>query len=397
MPYQIEDVLSKAQKIVDEELIPLEENYSVHHMDADCIEKLDEIRAKVQAQGLWTPQIEEHFGGVGLSVFDHGLLSEVMGQSPFGHYAFNAQAPDAGNMEVLIEYGTPEQQEKWLKPLVHGKIRSCFSMTEKDFAGSNPVNMGTTAVLEGDEWVVNGHKWYTSSADGASFAIVMCVTDPDAEVPHKRASMILVPADTPGYEVVRNIPVMGDAGIGWGSHSEMRYTNCRVPKENLIGERGAGFKIAQGRLGPGRIHHCMRWLGISKRAFDMMCRRAAEREIATGVPLASKQTIQNWIAESQAEINAARLMVLEAAKKMDAVGTYKARIEISTIKFFCSKILCDVLDRAVQVHGSLGMSDDLVLAQWWRHERASRIYDGPDEAHKSSVARQILKGYGVKV
>lgn len=397
MPYQIEDVLAKAQKIVEEELIPLEENYSVHHMDAACIKKLDEIRTKVQSLGLWTPQIEEHYGGVGLSVFDHGLLSEVMGQSPFGHYAFNAQAPDAGNMEVLIEYGTPEQQEKWLKPLVQGKIRSCFSMTEKDFAGSNPVNMGTTAVLDGDEWIVNGHKWYTSSADGAAFAIVMCVTDPDAEVTHKRASMILVPADTPGYEVVRNIPVMGDAGIGWGSHSEMRYTNCRVPKENLIGERAAGFKIAQGRLGPGRIHHCMRWLGISKRAFDMMCRRAAEREIATGVPLASKQTIQNWIAESQAEINAARLMVLEAAKKMDAVGTYKARIEISTIKFFCSKILCDVLDRAVQVHGSLGMSDDLVLAQWWRHERASRIYDGPDEAHKSSVARQILKGYGVKV
>jgi len=313
-----------------------------------------------------------------------------------GHYCVNAQAPDIGNMELLELAGTEQQKKSWLRPLRKGEIRSCFSMTEPEHAGSNPTWMDTRAVLEGGQWTIDGHKWFTSAADGAAFAVVMAVTDPEAP-PHLRASMILVPTDTPGFELVRNIPVMGHAGEGWPTHAEIRYTRCRVPEENLIGGRGAGFALAQERLGPGRIHHCMRWIGICERAFDLMCERAAGREIAPGVPLGSRQTVQNWIAESRAEINAARLLVLDAATKIDRAGAQAARSEISIIKFFVAGVLQQVLDRAIQVHGALGMTDDTPLAYWYRHERGARIYDGPDEVHKAAVARQILRGYGVDV
>jgi alkylation response protein AidB-like acyl-CoA dehydrogenase len=309
-----------------------------------------------------------------------------------GLYAFGCHAPDAGNIEILHHYATPVQAEQFLAPLAKGEIRSCFSMTEVDMPGSNPVMMDTIAIKEGDDYVINGQKWYTTAADGAAFAIVMAVTDPEAP-PHRRASMIIVPTSTPGFNLVRNIPVMGHAGKGYFSHAEILYQNCRVPQAYLLGEEGAGFAIAQSRLGPGRIHHCMRWIGICNRVFDLMCARALERTIAPGRKLADKQIIQSWIAESAAEIQAARLMVLNAAWKIEQVGAKAARKEISLIKFTVANTLQRVIDRALQMHGGLGMTDDTMIAFFYRHERAARIYDGADEVHKLSVARQILKGY----
>jgi alkylation response protein AidB-like acyl-CoA dehydrogenase len=254
--------------------------------------------------------------------------------------------------------------------------------------------MKTTAVRDGDEYVINGHKWFSSSADGAAFAVAMVVTNPDAE-PHARASQIIVPTDTPGYRWIRNIPVMGHAGDGWSSHSELRFENVRVPVGNLLGEEGAGFAIAQARLGPGRIHHCMRWIGICERSFDLMCGRAATRDLAPGDKLGNRQTVQNWIAESRAEINAARLMVLHAAWKIDNAGTKAAREEVSAIKFFVAGVLMAVVDRAIQVHGAMGVSDDTILQYFYRHERGARIYDGPDEVHKTVIAKRALRKYGM--
>jgi len=314
-----------------------------------------------------------------------------------GHYVFNCQAPDVGNMEILMEYGTDEQKEKYLFPLIRGEIRSCFCMTEPEFAGSNPVWMGTVAEEQDGEWTIRGHKWFASSVDGSQFAIVMAVTDPEAESPYGKASMIIVPTDTAGFEFIGNISVMGDRGSDYASHAEVSLQGCRVPVSNLLGARGAGFLIAQMRLGPGRIHHCMRWIGICERAFELMCQYAASREIAPGKPLGTRQTIQNWIAESRAEINAARLMVLHAAWKIDQEGTYAAREEISLIKFTVANTLQKVLDRAIQVHGALGVTDDTPLAYWYAHERAARIYDGPDEVHKTVVAKRILKKHGIQV
>ncbi len=270
-------------------------------------------------------------------------------------------------------------------------------MTEPEHAGSNPVVMSTTAVRDGDEYVINGHKWFTTGADGAAFAIVMAVTNPDADSPYARASQIIVPTDTPGFRRVRNISVMGEEGEGWMSHAEIVYEDCRVPRANLLGEEGAGFAIAQERLATGRIHHCMRWIGICERAFEMMCERVATRQSGTGVPLASKQTIHNWIAEGRADIDAARLMVLDTARKIDRDGSDAVRLEISLIKFFVARVLDTVLDRSLQAHGALGMTDDILLSFWVRHERGSRIYDGPDEVHKSRVARMILRNYGVRL
>jgi alkylation response protein AidB-like acyl-CoA dehydrogenase len=294
-----------------------------------------------------------------------------------------------------MEHGTPEQQERFLRPLVRGEIRSCFTMSEPEFAGSNPVWMGTTAVREGDEWVLSGHKWFASSADGAAFAVCMAVSDPDAE-PHRRASMFLVPTATPGFELVGNLSVMGHRGGGWASHGEVSYQAARVPHANLLGARGAGFAIAQERLGPGRIHHCMRWIGVCERAFELLCRHAATRELAPGRPLGGKQIVQQWIAESRAEIHGARLMVLHAAWRVAREGARAAREEISLIKFTVARTMQRVLDRAIQAHGALGMTDDTPLAWWWAHERAARIYDGADEVHLEAVARRLLRGYGMR-
>jgi acyl-CoA dehydrogenase len=316
-----------------------------------------------------------------------------LGWTPFGPYVCNCQAPDVGNMELLLQFGTPSQHARFLQPLVRGEVRSCFAMTEPEHAGSNPVVMSTRAVRDGDELVITGHKWFTSSADGAAFAVVMAVTDPEATAPHRRASQILVPLSSPGYQLVRNISVMGEAGGGWASHAEIRFDGVRVPLANVLGPQGAGFALAQERLGPGRIHHCMRWIGICERAFDLMCKRAVSRELAPGEPLSSKQAVQFWIAESRIEIHAARLMVLDAASKIAARGQEAAREEIAYIKVFVANTLQRVLDRAIQAHGALGVTDDTPLAWWYRHERAARIYDGADEVHKTVIARRALKPY----
>jgi len=357
---------------------------------------LREKRARARQTGLWAAFVPERFGGAGLSLVEFAHMSEELGKSPLGHYLFNCQAPDVGNMEVLMEFGTPAQQDRWLGPLVRGDIRSCFTMTEPEFAGSNPVWMGTEAHREGGEWVIRGHKWFATGADGAAFAVCMAVTDPAGE-PHRRASMILVPTDTPGFERIANLSVMGHRGGDWMSHGEVAYHGARVPVANLLGGEGMGFVIAQQRLGPGRIHHCMRWIGICERALDLLCRHAATRELSPGKPLGTKQLVQGWIADSRAEIHAARLMVLHAAWKIERDGAHGAREEISLIKFTVARTLQRVLDRAIQGLGALGMTDDTPLAFWWAHERASRIYDGADEVHQTVVARRILREYGLKL
>ncbi|MCH2203502.1 MAG: acyl-CoA dehydrogenase family protein [Fuerstiella sp.] len=391
IPEETQVMLKRVRKLMDDEVLPVEREYLGKNF-LDALPALNRVRQKVRDAGLWLPQIPRQYGGVGLGFMEYAMTCEQLARSPFGNYCFNAQAPDAGNMEILIEFGSEEQKEQWLKPLTSGAIRSCFSMTEPGRAGSNPVHMDTVAVREGDEFVINGHKWFTTSADGAAFVILMAVTNPDA-APHQRASQIIVPTNSPGFERVRNISCMGHAGHDWDSHSEIRYHDVRVPVSNLLGEEGSGFSIAQARLGPGRIHHCMRWIGIAERSFELMCQRAVSRDLAPDDPLANRQTVQNWIAESRAAIDAARFLVLHAAWKIDKVGAKNARVEISSIKFYVARIMMQVVDRAIQTHGALGITDDTVLSTFYRNERGSRIYDGPDEVHRGVVARQVLKEY----
>lgn len=393
-PPELAELLERAKQLMESEVYPLES--TARESFEAVLPAANSARERIKAAGLWAPQMPTEHGGMGLDFLPHAHMSEILGRSPLGHYVFGCQAPDAGNMEILHKFGTDEQKERWLRPLAAGQIRSCFSMTEPDRAGSNPTWMETTAVRDGDELVINGRKWFTTGGHLADFAIVMAVTNPEAP-PHMRASQIIVPADTPGFRHVRRIPIMGDLGYGWQSHSEIAYEDCRVPVENLLGREGLGFLIAQERLGPGRIHHCMRWLGICERAFDLMCGRAARREVSPNRLLATQQVVQHWIAESRAEIDSARWMVYHAAWKIDREGTRAARNDISAIKFMVAGILQRVIDRAIQTHGGLGMTDDTPLAWFFRHERAARIYDGPDEVHKSALARTILKTYGIEL
>ena len=383
--------LQRVRDFIDERVIPAEAEIMAAGVRGDE-PAIQGLRDQVRAAGLWGPQVPRELGGLGLSLLDHGMVSEELGRSPLGHFVFGSQAPDAGNIEILHRYGSPEQKERWLVPLAAGRTRSCFAMTEPENSGSNPTDLSTTARLDGDHYVIDGHKWFCSSADGAAFAVVMAVTNPDAP-PHMRASQIVVPTDTPGFEHVRNVPVMGHAGHGWGSHAELRFHGCRVPVTNRLGVEGSGFLIAQERLGPGRIHHCMRWIGICERSFELMCSRAASRRIAPDKTLSSRQIIQAWIAESRASIHAARLMVLDAAWKIDRHGFAAAREEVSLIKFFVADVMMKVVDRAVQVHGAMGVSSDTVLSFFYAHERGARIYDGPDEVHKMVVAKRIVKRY----
>ncbi len=390
----VRDLVATVRRFVDEEVIPVERRVLEGGFGAAGPE-IARLRERVRAMGLLAPHMPRDWGGGGLALRDFALVGEVLGRSVIGHYVFNVQAPDAGNMELLLHHGSPEQKERWLRPLVAGEIRSCFGMTEPEFPGSNPVLLGTTARREGDHYVIDGHKWFTSSADGAAFCVVMAVTHPDHPKPHARASQILVPTDTPGFEIVQNLPVMGERGEGWMSHAEVRLSGARVPASNRIGDEGAGFLLAQERLGPGRIHHCVRWLGICGRAFDLMCERAATRELSPGRPLGSRQIVQEWIAESRAEIEAARLLVLRTAWRIDREGAAAARDDISLIKFHTAGVLQRVLDRAIQTHGALGLTEATPLASWWRHERGARIYDGADEVHKTAVARRILAAHGM--
>ena len=393
IPSRVAALLPAIRAFVTERVQPLEsrmsEGWSVLGPE------LERVRTEVRQRGWWAPHFHPEHGGMGLSLMEFAFVSEELGRTPLGHYAFHCQAPDVGNMEILHEFGTAEQKRTWLEPLAAGRIRSCFSMTEPAMPGSNPAWMGTLARREGRHWIIDGRKWFTTAAEGAAFAIVMAVTDPEESSVYARASQIIVPMDTPGVRLVRNIPVMGDAGGGWASHGEISYESVRVPADNLLGERGAGFVIAQARLGPGRIHHCMRWIGICQRAFDLLCDRAVSRELSPGRPLGLKGTIQQWIAESRAEIDSARLLVLHAAWRIDRDGAYAARDDISMIKFVVANTLFRVLDRAIQAHGALGITDDTPLAWWFRHERGARIYDGPDEVHQASVARHILRARGL--
>ena len=387
------DWLDDAAAFVRERVIPLEPLLLSHDYEA-LRGELAAVRADVKARGWWAPQAAKELGGVGLSLVDFAPVAEVLGVSPLGALAFQAQAPDAGNIELLHEHASDAQRARWLAPLVAGEIRSCFAMTEPEHAGSNPVVLSTRAVLEGDEWVIDGHKWFTTAAEGAAFTIVMAVTEPDASK-YARASMIIVPLDTPGVERVRNISVMGEAGAGYASHAELRFVGARVPANSLLGGRGQGFLLAQQRLGPGRIHHCMRWIGIAERAHDAMVARAASRDLGGGKPLGTRQIVQSWIATSRAEIDAARLLVLDAAARIERDGAYAARDAISAIKFHVAGVMHRVLDHAIQTHGALGVTDDTILAYLWRHERAARIYDGPDEVHQMVVARHALERAGM--
>ena len=389
---EVAELRERVLDFMDAEIYP-QERELMEALDAEVAtgvpypQNLVAVREKARNDGLWNLFMPDERFGPGLKNWEYGLLCEEMGRSPMAApMAFNCSAPDTGNMEILAEHGTPEQRERWLEPLLEGKIRSCFSMTEPEVSGSDPTLLQAKAELDGDEWVIEGHKWFTSGAVGADLAIAMVVTDPDAP-PYARASMICVPTDNPGFNLVRPISVMGhDGGPG---HCEIRYEDCRVPKENLLGERGAGFAVAQDRLGPGRIHHCMRAIGTAERAHEMMCRRANERT-AFGGPLGEKQFVQESIAASRMEIDQARLLTLYAAWKMDTEGKRAARQAISAIKIVAANMVMDVLDRAIQIHGSLGMTDDTPLAIMWRFSRMLRLADGPDEVHKMVLARREL-------
>jgi alkylation response protein AidB-like acyl-CoA dehydrogenase len=379
--------LATVRAFMAERVIPNEAMLDRQDDAAEAL--LRNLQAEVREAGLWAPHVPPEAGGTGTGFLDYAYLNEHIGRSVWGQLVFGCQAPDAGNAEILHLFGTDEQKARWLAPLVAGEIRSFFSMTEPDVPGSDPTTLRTRAVRDGDEWVIDGHKWFSSGAEGAAFGIVMAVTDPTAE-PHARATQIIVPADTPGVEIVRPITVMGHTGKGWTTHCEVRYTNVRVAAINMLGAEGAGFLIAQKRLGPGRIHHVMRWLGQMQRAFELMCTYALERETSSG-SLAEKQTVQNWIADSYAEIQACRLLTLDAAHKIDAGD--EARVEVSAIKFFAARVLNDVIDRAVQVHGARGLTDETPLAGMLMMARGGRIYDGPDEVHRQVVAKRILKAF----
>src|SRR3954453_1958513 len=379
--------LEQVKAFMADRVLPNEN--AIERQDAAGEALLARLQDEVRAAGLWAPHVPPEAGGTGTGFLDYAYLNEHIGRSLWGQRVFGCQAPDAGNAEILHLFGTDEQKEQWLQPLVAGGIRSFFSMTAPEVPRSDPTTLPTPATRDGDEWVIDGHKWFSSGADGAAFGIVMAVTGPDAD-PHLRASQIIVPAETPGVEVVRPIVVMGHAGKGWTTHCEVRYTNVRVPASNLLGGKGAGFLIAQKRLGPGRIHHVMRWLGQMQRAFDLMCSYSLQRE-TFGEALARKQTVQNWVADSYAEIQACRLMTLDAAHKIDAGD--EARVEVSAIKFFAAKVLQDVIDRAIQVHGARGLTDETPLAHMAMMARGGRIYDGPDEVHRQVVAKRILKAF----
>jgi acyl-CoA dehydrogenase len=387
IPEPIRERRAAVAAFMEEHVYPNEFRLFAEDEAADAL--IADLQQRAKDAGLWAPHLPPEAGGSGSGFIEYAYLNEEIGRSFIAQLIFGCQAPDAGNGEILHLFGTPEQKERFLVPLVAGETRSFFGMTEPEVAGSDPTLLQGRAERDGDEWVINAHKWFSSGADGAGFGVVMVVTDPDGE-PHRRASMILVPTDAPGYELVRRVPVMGHEGRGWGTHCETRFTDVRVPVANTLGDPGDGFRIAQKRLGPGRIHHVMRWLGQMQRAFELMCSYSLERT-AFGGPLAEKQTVQNWIAESAADIQACRLMTLQAAHRLDEGD--EARVEVSLIKFFAARVLNEVVDRAIQVHGGLGVTDDTPLALMYRMARGARIYDGADEVHKMVVARRILRSF----
>ncbi len=379
-------------RFINDKIIPAEKTINAEHEATESgrdSETVSLLRVEAKALGLWNLYLPDKVWGAGVSNHDYSLLCEHMGRSAAAPRVFNCQAPDTGNAEILAEFGTDAQKAKWLTPLLEGEIRSCFSMTEPDTSGADPTGIRTHAVKDGDEYVINGHKWFTSGAVGAEFAIAMVVTNPKGN-PHERASMLIVPTNTPGFDLIRSVPVMGHTG--GGGHCEIQYNDCRVPASNLLGPEHGGFMLAQARLGPGRIHHCMRAVGMAERAFEIMCVHANQRE-THGDKLANKQFVQEWIATSRMEIDQARLLTQYAAWKMDSVGKQHARQELSMVKVVVPNMMMQVLDRVIQCLGALGVSDDTPVAAMWRNGRALRIADGPDEVHKMVIARRELKRF----
>ena len=386
-PPEYVEARGRYRAFMDEHIYPNEA--AIEREDDEALGLLAELREQAREAGLWAPHVPPEAGGTGRGFLYYACLNEEIGRSAYAQLVFGCQAPDAGNAEILHLFGTNDQKARFLRPLVAGETRSFFAMTEPDVAGSDPTLLRTRAVRDGDDWVIDGHKWFSSGADGAGFAVVFAISDPDAE-PHRRGTMILVPAETPGVDVVRPVPVMGHAGRGWNTHCEVRFSDVRVPVANTLGGEGEAFRLAQKRLGPGRIHHVMRWLGQMQRAFELMCRYANERE-AFGGPLADKQTVQNWVADSAAEIQACRLMTMDTARKIDEGS--EARVEVSLLKVYAANVLVEVIDRAIQVHGARGLTDETPLAGMAMHARAARIYDGPDEVHRMTAARRILRSF----
>ena len=377
---EVRNLRGRMRRFIDEEVIPREAE--LLDRDAGGLAVLEDLKRSAKGQNLWALGHPREIGGGGLAFMPFVYLNEIIGRSEFGQLAVGSVSMQDSIMLHL--YASPQQRERWLQPLVAGDIYPSVGLTEPEVAGSDPTLMQSTGRLEGDEWVINGHKWFTSGANRAAFTTVFCKTDPDAPR-HLQFSSVIVPTDTPGYEIVRVIPVMGGQH---GSHCEVRLNDVRVPHDNLLGPQGKGFVIAQQRLGPGRIFHCMRWLGQAQRAFELMCQRANSR-FAHGSLLAEKGEIQRYVAESAAQIQACRLMTLDAARVMDGGG--EARVEISLIKFYGAQMLHDVIDRAIQVHGALGLTADTPLERMYRDARGGRMYDGPDEVHRMVVARRLLK------
>ncbi len=382
VPESVREIRKRVLEFVEQKIYPIEPELDGCDRDA-LMPRLKALGAEAKREGLWALGHPKEIGGQGLPFMDYVYVNEIVGRSEYAMVALGTHSLQDSIMLNL--YAAPAWREKYLRPLVDGDVYPSFAMTEPDVASSDPTQLRTHAELDGDHWVINGRKWFTTGADHAAYTTVMCRTEPGVEG-HAAFSMIIVPTNTPGYRIVRDTPVLGLDG----GHCEVAYENVRVPKENLLGPRGEGFLIAQRRLGPGRIFHCMRWLGQAQRAFDLMCKRANER-IAFGSPLADKQSIQNMVFDTAAEIQASRLLTLDAARKLDQGDP--ARIEIGRIKVVGAQMLHNAIDRAIQVYGAKGLTPDTPLDRMYRHARAARIYDGPDEVHKWSVARQILRQY----
>jgi len=392
---EFQEKLDWMRAFVRTEVFPLE---TIDWTQAQWKEVTAPLKQQVRDRGLWAAHLPPELGGMGLGLVHLGLMYEIIGMSDAAAEIFGNPAPDSGNAVMMAPVVTEDQRTRWLQPLLNGDIRSAFSMTEPaPGAGADPTMLRTTAVRDGNEWVIKGHKWFTSNGSIADFLIVMCVTNPEAGAV-KGASLIIVPANTAGVEIVRDIPNMDHPGrvTGWyagkHTHTEIMYRDVRVPYGNILGAEGQGFALAQARLGPARVHRCMEWIGQCHRAFDMLCEYALTRE-AFGGPLSDKQIVQAWVADSAAQISAARLMVLNTAWQIEQHGAQAVRADISLIKVFVAQVLHDVVDRAVQVHGSLGMSGDMPLEEMYRATRRARIIDGPDEVHRQTAARLLLKGY----
>jgi acyl-CoA dehydrogenase len=395
---KVEEYRQRLTAFMDEHVYPSEPVYAEQvAKQADPWDRppvIDQLKAEARSRGLWNLFLPHAEFGAGLSNLEYAPLAEITGRSPaLAPEALNCAAPDTGNMELLAAFGTREQQERWLRPLLEGEIRSCFSMTEPEVASSDATNIAASITRDGDDYVVNGHKWWSSGAMSprCRLAVVMGVTDRDAES-YRRQSMILVPLDTPGVEVRRSTSVFGYGDGPHGGHAEIVFHDVRVPASNLLGEPGSGFAIAQARLGPGRIHHCMRLIGMAERALELTCRRAVER-VTFGRPIAQHGMVQSWIADARIQIEQARLLVLKTAWLMDTVGNRGARIEISAIKVAVPEMACSVIDHAIQAHGGAGLSQDFPLAALYAQARLLRIADGPDEVHRISVARRELRPY----